>query len=206
MPDLDFDKGEGVVVKDQTVKIKCVIEGVNPMLVNRFTDEAQAEATNGTRPSTVGKRATPKEDAKSRLYLNNKGESIMPSVNLIQMFTSAGTYFKVGKSKLTTQKSSLIPACLSIEELEPVIKSKDGWTVDSRPIRIPSTGGRIVRHRPKFNDWCITFTLVLDTEIMDDKVLRDLVDCAGKRIGCGDFRPQCKGPFGKFVVTLWKVL
>jgi len=30
------------------------------------------------------------------------------------------------------------------------------------------------------------------------------VDAAGKRIGLGDFRPDCKGPFGRFVVTKWK--
>ena len=27
---------------------------------------------------------------------------------------------------------------------------------------------------------------------------------AGKRVGLGDFRPACKGPFGKFVVVEWK--
>jgi len=30
------------------------------------------------------------------------------------------------------------------------------------------------------------------------------VDAAGKRIGLGDFRPQTKGPFGKYVITDWK--
>jgi hypothetical protein len=32
---------------------------------------------------------------------------------------------------------------------------------------------------------------------------RKLVDDAGKRIGLGDFRPDRKGPFGKFVVSNW---
>jgi hypothetical protein len=36
------------------------------------------------------------------------------------------------------------------------------------------------------------------------KLVREIVDAAGKRIGLGDFRPSCKGPFGKFVVTQWK--
>jgi hypothetical protein len=34
-------------------------------------------------------------------------------------------------------------------------------------------------------------------------LMRDIVDAAGKRIGLGDFRPACKGPFGKFVVVKW---
>lgn len=36
-------------------------------------------------------------------------------------------------------------------------------------------------------------------------LFREIVDAAGKRIGLGDFRPACKGPFGKFVVTSWVI-
>jgi hypothetical protein len=31
-----------------------------------------------------------------------------------------------------------------------------------------------------------------------------VIDAAGKRVGLGDFRPACKGPFGRFVVTNWQ--
>ena len=40
--------------------------------------------------------------------------------------------------------------------------------------------------------------------MMPIKLAREIMDAAGKRIGLGDFRPDCKGPFGKFVVTKWK--
>ncbi len=99
--------------------------------------------------------------------------------------------------------NSLIPACLSIEQIEIPIESPDPWETDTRAVRIPSTGGRILAHRPCFHNWSLTFTLLLDTEVMDCKLLRDIVDAAGKRIGLGDFRPDCKGPFGKFVVDSW---
>lgn len=84
------------------------------------------------------------------------------------------------------------------------MKHKEPWTVDSRGVVIPSTGGRIACHRPCFNDWTIPFTLELDTDMLQVKLLREIVDAAGKRIGLGDFRPARKGPFGKFVVTSWK--
>jgi hypothetical protein len=35
--------------------------------------------------------------------------------------------------------------------------------------------------------------------------MRDIVDKWGNAVGVGDFRPDCKGPFGKFSVTNWKV-
>ena len=181
------------------------IEGVTPLLMNKFHDAAQMDATNGTRVSTVGDRGTPLEIAETKLYSNENGEPIIPQPNIFRAIIDGGTFFKNGKSKVTTLKSSLIPACLSIEELEIPLSSKEPWTVDTRPVRIPSTGGRILAHRPCFNDWALTFTALLDDSIIGIRLLREVVDAAGKRIGLGDFRPACKGPFGKFVVTKWEV-
>jgi hypothetical protein len=57
-----------------------------------------------------------------------------------------------------------------------------------------------------FDDWKLTFTAELDTTILSEKLLRAIIDDAGKRVGLGDFRPATKGPFGRFVVTNWKVV
>jgi len=93
---------------------------------------------------------------------------------------------------------------VEIEGLEIPIQHKESWTVDTRAVRIPSTGGRILCHRPCFHDWRLRFTLKVDTDMISLKLMREIVDAAGKRVGLGDFRPDCKGPFGKFVVTRWK--
>jgi len=183
--------------------IEITIEGTTPLLCNRFTDAAQMKASGGTTSSIVGDKGTPKEQATQKLYTNDKGDVGIPQPNLFRCILDAGKYFKAGKSKVTTQKSSLIPACLSIDELFIPIQHNEPWMVDTRPVRIPSTGGRILAHRPCFNDWSLTFTAEIDVEIISAKLFRELVDAAGKRIGLGDFRPDCKGPFGKFVVTRW---
>ena len=44
---------------------------------------------------------------------------------------------------------------------------------------------------------------VVRTGMMPIKLMREILDAAGKRIGLGDFRPARKGPFGKFTVTHW---
>lgn len=183
--------------------INATIEGVTPLICNKFTDAAAEKATSGNRISVVGDKGSPREQAQQRLYIGHDGLPMIPSPNLFRCIIDAGTYFKAGKSKVTTQKSSLIPACLSIKEIELAIESKEPWTVDTRAVRIPSTGGRILCHRPSFHDWKLSFTLDLDHEFMDAKLLRDIVDASGKRIGLGDFRPACKGPFGRFVVVAW---
>ncbi len=175
------------------------------MILNRFTEEAQKKATSGNTVSTVGDRGTPREIAEKKLYTSADGKKlILPGPNMFRCLIDAGKFFKAGKSKVTTQKSSLIPAAVAMNDIEIPIKYKEPWEVDSRPVRIPSTGGRILAHRPMFNDWSLSFSLELDETIISPALLREIVDAAGKRIGIGDFRPDCKGMFGKFVVTHWK--
>lgn len=185
------------------------IAGTTPLICNRFTDEAQASASSGTKIASNGDRGTPTEIAEKKLYRGADGETIIiPAPNAFRCLIDAGKFFKSGRSKITTQKSSLIPACLSLGGLHNAVElpiiSPEPWRVDTRPVRIPATGGRILAHRPMFDEWKLQFFLDLDEEFMTPKLLREIVDSAGKRIGLGDFRPDCKGMFGKFVVTNWE--
>ncbi|MCY3734611.1 MAG: hypothetical protein OXG42_10060 [Chloroflexi bacterium] len=184
-------------------EIAITIEGVSPLLIHRFTDTAQMQATSGTRSSIATDSESPHDQAEQALYLDEKGISGIPQPNVFRCIVDAGKFFKAGRSKVTTQKSSIIPACVGIRELFLPIESADGWKVDTRPVRIPATGGRILRHRPCYDDWRLSFTVDLDESLISPKLFREIVDAAGTRIGLGDFRPDTKGPFGKFKVTRW---
>jgi len=198
--------GREAETRNDIVTISIRIEGTTPLLCNRFTDAAALKATSGAGVSMVGDRGTPREIAGAKLYTSAQdGVLVIPQPNILRAIIDAGKFFKAGKEKVTTQKSSLIPACVEMNEVEYPIIFSEPWTVDTRSVRIPSTGGRILAHRPCFHDWALEFSAVLDATIIGVRVFRDLVDAAGKRIGLGDFRPACKGPFGKFVVTRWDV-
>lgn len=187
------------------VLIDVTIEGTTPLLCNRFTDAAAMAATGGDRPAApAGDKGTPREQAEGKLYIGHNGKVMIPQPNIFRCIIDAGTFFKCGKNKVTTQKSSIIPACIEIQGIEIPIQHKDPWEVDTRAVRNPSTGGRFLCYRPSFNDWRLSFVLSVDTDLMNVKLVRQIIDAAGKRIGLGDFRPDRKGPFGKFVVTLWK--
>lgn len=188
------------------MNIQITITGKTPLICNKFTDAAQMSATNATRSSIAGDRGSPQEIAASKLYLNTDGEPCIPQPNIFRCIIDAGKYFKAGKSKVTTQKSSIIPSCVDVEGVMLPIISKEGWHVDERPVRIPSTGGRIISYRPKFEDWSLDLEVNLDATVIGAKLFREIVDKAGNAVGLGDFRPDCKGPFGKFVVTKWQVI
>lgn len=176
--------------------------------MNRFTEAAEASVNGGHKASLRGDKGTPREQAEPKRYVDKGGFLVIPGVNMFRCIIDAGKYLKTGKSKVTTQKSSLVPSFLALEELECPItvdgkRTKD-FEVDSRSVVIPATGGRIMAHRPRLDEWDLSFTLTLDEKEAELALVRTLVDYAGSKIGLGDFRPDRKGPFGKFKVVLWE--
>jgi hypothetical protein len=183
--------------------IEMKIEGTSPLLMNRFHEAAQAAVSSSTSTSLRGSKGTPREQCEPKLYLDANSKPVLPGPNLMAAITEAGKFVKAGKSKLTTQKSSLIPAGIAVVELELPI-TPCAWEPDSRAVVIPSTGGRVMAHRPRFDKWAVRCTLDVDAAMFDEKLVRELVDLAGGKVGVGDFRPQRKGPFGRFKVVSWK--
>jgi hypothetical protein len=78
------------------------------------------------------------------------------------------------------------------------------FEVDSRPVTIPATKGRIMRHRPRWDHWNATFPLTIDDDLLDPDMAHQLLQEAGVSYGIGDFRPEKRGPFGTFLVTQWE--
>jgi hypothetical protein len=195
-----LDQGKGT-----DMFITTRVRGITPLICNRFTDAAAEAASSGTRSSVATTdRGTPLDIAESKLYLCPDGSPGIPQPNLLRCMVEGGLFHKIGRNKVTTQKSSLLYSCLDIEGAMIPLIHKQPWKVDTRPVRIPATGGRILAHRPMFDDWELDFVLDVDLSIMSPKMLRQIVDDAGKRIGLGDFRPATKGPFGRFVVVVWQ--
>jgi hypothetical protein len=187
------------------IRVEIHIKGITPLMQNRFTDEQAMIASGGTRGSSAAAdRGTPLQIAESKLYLGLKGKPMVPQPNLMRCIVDGGYFHKIGKKQVTTKESSLVYACLSIEGAEIALRHKQPWKVDTRPVVIPATKGRILAHRPMFDDWELHFNVELDTSIMGTGLLRKIVDDAGKRIGIGELRPAKKGPYGRFVVILWK--
>lgn len=187
------------------MEVRVKIDGVTPLICNKFTDEAALKASNGScGSSAAGDRGTPLEIAESKIYVGLNGKPMIPQPNLLRCLVDGGRFHKNGRSQITTKESSMLYACLDIQGAEIPLVHKQPWKVDSRPVVIPSTKGRILAHRPMFDDWTLEFTIDLDETMVRPKLLRQIVDDAGKRIGLGDFRPARKGPYGKFCVVKWQ--
>jgi len=176
--------------------IHVQISGITPLIVNRFHEEAQQEATGGVHGRR--ERPSPEEDARDRLY-EADGAPYFPAENLRQSIIGAASRTKIGRRAATTD----VAAALFITPFALPIAGE--WHVDSRPVVIPATKGRILRHRPMFDDWAIALDLQIDVDLIDTRTVRKILDDAGNYVGIGDFRPARKGPYGRFRVDSWQV-
>lgn len=65
---------------------------------------------------------------------------------------------------------------------------------DTRPVRVNSA--RVMRTRPIFPGWKLTFQVTLNNERLSLEDLADIAKTAGRDVGLGDFRPK----YGRFGV------
>lgn len=178
--------------------INVSIKGVTPLLMQKFCEE------DLDRNGKVDRNLTPRDIATKFAYKAKTGELFLPADMIFSCLISAGQFHKLGKSKVTTMKSSLVPAGINIVQ-DHCMLGTHNFEIDSRSVVIPSTGGRIMQHRPRLDEWKLSFSLEVDRNIFSEKLVRDIVDDAGMKCGLGAFRPNRKGRFGKFKVTKWEV-
>jgi len=171
-------------------KAEVTIEGLTPLLMHRFPLE----------PVEAIDKKPMAEQAELAAYRTPSGELYLPGTALQRAFIG-GAAFSKGKGRASLQK--VAAACLMVTPEYLGLGKDTTYTIDSRAVVIPSTKGRIVRHRPRLDKWQTTFSLEWDDTLLAGPQVRRIVDDTGQRVGLLDFRPERKGPFGRFVVTHW---
>ncbi|SRR6266550_3222599 len=173
--------------------INVGIEGITPLIVNRFHEEAQEAASSGEHSRK--ERPSPQDDAANRLYQNGNG-IFYPAENIRQSLIGAASRHKIGRRAATADMA----ASIFVTPFELPLEGE--WHVDSRPVVIQRA--RIVRHRPMFDEWLIRFQIQIDTDLVSERLVRLVLEDAGKLVGIGDFRPAKKGQYGRFSVSSWE--
>lgn len=189
------------------MKVYVECEGISPILMNPVTDELLEELRTRT-PRPKKTDWTAEQEAKEKIYRDN-GKIGLPTVNVYSCLVEAGRWIPLmaGKRRnISTADSTVLPALLQIEETFLPFTNHSPMRVDKRRGRNPKDKVMVCIVRPRFDEWEFGFTLLIDETQIAEERARQLVDIAGSRIGLCDFRPACRGPFGRFQITKWEVL
>ena len=170
-------------------KVDVEIKGITPLLMHRFLE-------NEPKPEKRGEDIENEEIAEHRLYKNDKGEVIVPNEWIIRAMFKVASDFKVEGMRKKTMKS-LLPGNIYIEP-EAIKIEPQKWAVDKRTVVIPSTRGRVMRFRPKFENWKLSFKVLVMDDRIKPEILHHILEEAGRRSGIGDGRSI---GFGRFIVS-----
>lgn len=133
---------------------------------------------------------------RASLYLNEKGQVIIPSANI------EGTI--IGGAKKSKLGTSFKSAVMVLED--PVLEYGEQLTVDElwskhetyafvTPVIVNNS--RVMRTRPKFNNWALEFSCAYDADQINREQLTKALRDAGRLVGLCDYRPK----FGRFSVV-----
>jgi hypothetical protein len=174
-----------------TKVIRVEIKGKSPLLMHKYPMEP-IEGIDKKSPEEQAEYAAYRDEATKILYI--------PSLCLQRALVGSAVFSK-GKGRASLQK--VVASCVMVSPVSLFLGTKD-YVVDSQRVVIPSTKGSVIRHRPRLDIWKVAFDVEYDDTLMKEEQLRKVVDDAGQRVGLLDFRPACKGPYGRFMVTSWK--
>lgn len=191
--------------------IFCSLEGTSPMLQQRFIEDEQTSKRSAR--SAKGKtdplaEATGRANIVEQMEVDGKTYKGVHSINatvIPMMLKNVGGGYKVPGSR--KYYKSVIPGtvfmlCEWLPILEPATgKPYRHCEVDSRSVVIPSTKGRIMHHRPRYEQWALKFLLKFNENYIPFDIIEEIMAEAGQVNGIGEFRVQKGGPFGQFIVT-----
>ena len=188
---------------------QAAIKGRSPYLMRGWSKEAEIDGDAPTR-RIVKTKTTPREEAEKSLCLTpENGWPFIPGAAFSRLLREAGGNHKMKGSRKSV-KYAVPSAIIVLDEMVPMLDLAGApnpkWEVDSRPVTIPATKGRIMRHRPRWNEWMAIFAMEIDEEQLPADFVHQLLVEGGLRIGVGDFRPEKGGPFGRFNVVRWSPL
>jgi len=181
--------------------IEVEITGVSPLLMHRFSEEARNHIES--RSSDATGRPDKEQVAERGAYrMNGRTDSnlYVPAENLMAAMRRGAGYHKLGRRSAVAAVSGgvfVTPDRLDLGTTR--------YAIDSRSVVIPSTKGRVMQHRPRLDSWKLRFKIEYNERLFADaEILHKILEDTGQIVGLGAFRPEKRGPFGRFVVTAWK--
>lgn len=172
------------------VKVDVSVEGVAPLLMNKFTATISIESKRGK------KVYDPVEEAEKKTYRTKDGSLYLPNTHFKASIVKSATDFKMTGRK--TYKD-YVRAGVFIEEQE-IILTPQEYEIHEEPVVIQRA--RVMSWRPRFNKWSCSFTLEIVDDFVNPTTLKEILEMAGRFKGVGDHRPE----YGRFKVTKFKVV
>lgn len=175
--------------------INVEIKGISPLLMNKYSVEAQIQQKAGGRAIT--KTFDSNEEAESSAYWKSTGkkELCIPANVLYSAILNASSFHKIGKRSA----KSILAGSIRIEPEEIGLGTSE-YIIDVRGVVIQRN--RVPKSRARLDEWKASFQIIYNENLIaEPQVIKTILEQAGERVGIMDFRPTKSGWYGTFKVT-----
>lgn len=190
-------------------KIKCEFHGISPIILH------SCQCVNPLHPISLEmKKINAKKKNKTEedlamlsdleweagLYWNDEIGVYIPAENIEATIREGAKARRKGKDIVKGFMCDDMQIPLEIgENLTKDQMKADFRFRDVRAMKVQQS--RVMRTRPRFNMWNISFTATYDENILDFSDLVDAIEYAGQYVGLCDSRPK----YGKFVAKITEI-
>ena len=183
------------------------IRGISPLLMHNGAagldtrspaniEKAEIAKKRGSNRTALDDARLAELEVQTGLYIDESGAPTLPAAAIRSCTEFAARKLRQGP---------MVREGLIVDSIIEFKYDKNlGTTVDelgkSTQFTVPVVvqRSRILRTRPKFDEWGLVFRYEVDPELIDQSHLESWLDIAGRRLGLGDWRPQKSGHFGRF--------
>ena len=183
---------------------KYRIKGLSPLLMHNERLANPFDDITRAMKGITGKRKKTDDDLLEiarlewlgGLYYTEANGIHVPGYNLLAAIIGGGKVHKLGTA---VKRSAIVES----DELPVIYEGSakpddlfaDKRFVDMRSVKVGTS--KVMRCRPKFNEWQIDFALLFDEAGINRSDLDRCVETAGQMVGLGDYRPR----FGRFEIA-----
>ena len=182
-------------------EIRVEIHGLSPIILHSCQCVNPLHPISLEMKKLTSKRKKTEEDIvklsdlewEAGLYWNDEVGVYIPAENLEATIREAAKSSKLGKhfQKGFMVKNMMVPLDIG-EELTKEEMRSDARFRDVRPMKVQQS--RVLRTRPRFNMWNLTFTAAYDEKILNFDDVVNAIEYGGQYVGLCDSRPK----YGKF--------
>ena len=187
------------IQKVQQSEVSLTIRGTSPLITHSWSKKAleMLRMTAAERRKLAKKARNPEEDAMGSAYYMSDGKTFAIPLTAIKSALIGAAHKDLGLPKTEVMKALFIPqedASGNIPlqlEGEPVIRE------DIVRVGVNQTD---IRYRCEFFPWSARIKLIVDTTVLNDQDVVNLVNRAGFSVGICEWRPSNGGEYGRFEV------
>ena len=170
------------------------IEGVSSLLMH------SPQALMEGRPAgpTTRRIPTPEEEAEKGAYRDDEGFLYLPSEAFRASLMHGAGGRRIGK---TAARTVLSGAVFTTSPRTHLVDPESGERLREYRVhvaRVVVQRSSIIRARPEIERWGCVLELEVDLDFTNPQQVEELLNISGRISGVGDFRPERRGPHGRY--------